>query len=291
MAYQPRRWTHRELPQKQPSRRGKTRSKSKRGKGLLSRSYISEEHQVSTSEEVVKRTLNRLNVLGSQRFALPPFSDHFDRWLMNVGNVLSEFESNLAIKVDDQFVKERSQVLSDVKLKLEEGRLKEVSIEKTVRNLSDAKRLLEQIESKYAAKSDELESRKDHEVERLSSKVEVIREELAQIAQMKTGFLRGTSKKTKAQKEWEATGKLTSAENELAKAIKTFTIEQEKLRDEYTRRKQPIVEQIRNHEKEIGDLDAESQADGSIEARRSACEGLVNAMNALLRRSTPVTGN
>jgi len=44
---------------------------------------------------------------------------------VNLTDVLSEFESSPNISADDQFVKERSQILSIVKIELEERRRKE----------------------------------------------------------------------------------------------------------------------------------------------------------------------
>jgi hypothetical protein len=41
----------------------------------------------------VEKTLGKLHGLGSQKFAVSPFSQYFDDWLLNVREVLSEFES------------------------------------------------------------------------------------------------------------------------------------------------------------------------------------------------------
>jgi hypothetical protein len=88
------------------------------------------------------------------------------------------------------------------------------------------------------------------------------------------------SKKAKAQKEAEATQRLNSAQGELALATQQFTAEQQRLQDEYERRKQPVMEQIQDQDKQIEN----QEIDGSLEARRAACEALVNAVNALLQR-------
>jgi hypothetical protein len=61
-----------------------------------------------------------------------------------------------------------------------------------------------------------------------------------------------------------------------------FTVVQERLRDEYERKKQPVIEQIKDHQKKTEHL----ETDGSIEDRRLACEALVDAVNALLQRKT-----
>jgi uncharacterized phage infection (PIP) family protein YhgE len=259
-------------------RREKTKARGQKRRS--SGSYISEENHVPTSEEVADRTLNRLRNLGNQRFALSPFSEHFGRWLMNLRDVLSVFESSPAISIDNQFAKERSQILSNVELELEEKRREEASREKDIKSLSDNEVLLERIEEEYAARTGEIEGRKKGEIKRLSDNIDGLKEELDRIARMKTGIFRAVSKKAKAQKEAEATQRLNSAQGELASAAQQFTAEQDRLQDEFERRKQPIMEQIQDQQKEIEN----QEIDGSLEARRAACEALVNAVNALLQR-------
>jgi len=261
-------------------RREKAKAKARRQKRRSSGSYVSEENYVPTSD-VADRTLNRLRNLGSQIFALSPFSEHFGRWLVDLRVVLSEFESSPTVGVDDQFVKERSQILSNVELDLEERRRKEASGEEAFKSLSDNRILLDQIEEEYAGSKKEIEGRRDAEIKRLSSNVDGLKEELDRISRMKTGIFRAVSKKAKAQKEAEATQRLNSAQGELALAVHTFTAEQQRLRDEYERRKQPITEQMRDQQKESED----QEIDGSLEVRRVACEALINAVNELLARA------
>jgi len=241
-----------------------------------------EETHVATMEEVVDRTLKRLRNLGSQTFASSPYSEHFSRWLMNLTDVLSEFESSPTISADDQFIKERSQILSNVELELEERRREEASLMDSIKSLSDSKILLQRIEEEYATQAREIEARKNSEIKRLYTNIDSLRGELDAIAQMKTGLFRGISKKNKAQKETETTQRLNTARAELELAMLGFTAEREKLREELERKKQPIIEQIRDNQKEIESL----ETDGSLEDRRVACEALVNAVNALLQRKT-----
>lgn len=262
-------------------KREKAKVKAKGDKRRHIGRYVSGENSVLTSEEVAERTLNRLRSLGNQVFALFPFSEHFGRWLIDLRVVLSEFESSPAARVDDQFVKERSRILSNVELELEERRCKEVSGEEAFRSLSDNRILLEQIEEEHIARAKETEDRKDSEIKRLSSNIDGLKAELDRIVRMKTGIFRAMSKKAKAQKEVEAARRLESAQGELASAVQHFTAEQEKLRDEYERRKQPVIEQMQNQQKEIENQDI----DGSLEVRRVACEALINAVSELLARA------
>lgn len=240
----------------------------------------SEEDHATTSEEIVNRTLNALRNLGNQKFALPPYSEHLDRWLTNLRQVLSDFESSPDIAVDEQFENERSQILSNIKLDPQKSRLKEAASMEGIERLSNNKILLGEIEENYADGKRKIEERKNAATERLSSNIDEIKHEQSRIAQIKTGFFRATSKKTKAQKEAEAVARLTAAQNELASVIQQVAVEQEKTREEYEKKKQAVIDQIRDNEKEVQN----QEIDDSLETRRATSEALINAINAFLQR-------
>lgn len=259
-------------------RREKAKAKSK-GQNHRS-SKISEENQVQKSEEVMDNILNRLHTLGNQRFALFPFNEYFNLWLRNLRDTLLDFESGSTINVDDQYTKERSQILSNIELELKEIRHREALSEEYLRSLSNSKIFLERIEEEFIMRRREREERKESEIKRLSSNIDDLKEELDRIARMKTGILK-ISKKAKGQKEEEVTQRLNSAQRELTLAMEHFTAEQERLRDEYEKKMQPVIEQIQEQRKGIEN----QENDSSLKARWAACEALVNAINALHQRS------
>jgi len=265
---------------KYSGRREKVKAKAKRKKSQSNVNYILEEKHVPTSEEVVSKTLNMLRNLGDQKFILPPFSLHFDRWLSNLREALSEFESSLTISLDGQFVEERLQILSSVEINFEEKQRMEASCEEAIKSSSDAKILLERIEKEYTAGTKEIERRKNIEIMRLSSNIDFLREELDRAVHIKAGIFRAISKNTKVQKEMELTQRLNSAKQELTSAEQNFNAEKERLQDEYKRKKEPVIEQIRESQKEIENQDVDS----SLETRRAACDALINAINTFIQR-------
>jgi chromosome segregation ATPase len=254
----------------------KAREKKHRSRGK----YLLEESIVPTPEEAVEKTLGRLRNLGNQTFAFFPFSEYLDDWLVNLKGVLTDFESNPSISVDEQFMNERSQILSSIELELEERRRKETFLEESLKSLSNSKTVLERIEEEYATRTREIEGRKNSEIKRLNGQIASFKEELAETAELKAGIFRAVSRKAKAQKLKETTQKLDAAQRELASVTQNSTAEQEKLRDEYERKKPPVIEQIRAHEKEV----EHAETDGSLEDRRLACNALINAVKALLQR-------
>jgi len=285
MGYQPRTRTPRDFGK----RSAKTSSKPKPGRHREARSHRLEETHVPTSKEIVERTLNSLSILGNQRFAVAPFHEHFDRWLLSLRTVISEFGSNPVIAADDELAKETSKVFSDAVEALKNKRLKEASREEALRrinkDLMDQRSLLAQIEREYAAKSKELASRKEQTVKPVASRAAKIRRELNRVVKLRAGFFRGISKKAKALKQAEATHKLESTRSELAELERSFVTEQSRLQDEYAKRKRHVVQAIANHEKEIESLEAGVEIDDALDVRRAACDALIKSLNAFVLRN------
>ena len=274
-------------PQIKSSRsgRGHRKSQRKKAKGKAPKhrvggKYAPADKQSITVRDVVKKTLRKLSGLGNQKFALSPFSEYFDNWLVTLKEVMSEFESSQAINVDDEFVKESSRILANVARELAARRSEEVTLREATKSLADNNHLLVEIDAEYAKATRELAFRRNSEIQLLTRKVHDLEEELDRVDQMKTSIFSPFSKKAKAQREAEATRKLNSAKSELESVVHNFTIEQEKLHDEYEKRKQDVIEKVRSLEKEVEKL----ETDDSLEVRREACDALVKAVNALLQR-------
>jgi hypothetical protein len=240
-----------------------------------------EQKQTPTPEEIANRTLNSLNHLGNQRFVLSPFSEQLNLWLTSLKNVLSEFESSPGIVVDDQFAKERSQIVSNIELELAKRRHKEEQSGENAKNLATSKALLENINLEYGTAMKTNQKRQEAETKTLFARIEDIKGELEHLAQMKTGILRGISKNTKAQREAEAGQRLAVAQDELAATTQRFNNQQEKVRAEYETRKQAVSKQIQEFEEEA----LSQEIDDSLDVRHAACESLVQAVNSFLQRN------
>lgn len=258
------------------------RREAKRHKSRYPRGSSVEESPVATVEDVVKKTLKQLRTLGGQRFAPSPYHEHFDRWLISLTSVLLDFESSPNMNADDQFITERSQILSNVESKLKEKRLREVSLEETIEKLSNSKNLLEQIKEEYVAKAREVEKQKRREIKRLQRDIDALKAELDSIARMKTGLLRGISRKDRDLKEAETSLELSNKQKDLELAMLNFADIRGKLRDEYETKMEPVVAQMRDREKKIETM----ETDSSLEDRWFACEALADSLNSFVQRKT-----
>ena len=112
------------------------------------------------------------------------------------------------------------------------------------------------------------------------ARIRELEDQLAAQQEVKISFYKFGAKKKAAQQLAQTTQDLKSAKNELEVTLQTFTAEQEKLHDNYEKRKQELNETSDRLHTELEKL----ETDTSTAARQTACNALVCAINALLKR-------
>ena len=260
--------------QKSQHEKTKTKTHKHHAKGKIFR-----EPQIATAGEIQEKTLSRLKKLGEQKFAVSPFREYFDDWLINLKEVLSEFESNPGVKVDEGFVNERERLIAKVEQELGELKRYEAALDVAAKELAENNHLLVQLDAEYAAQTREMGPRRNAEIQSLTLNVQNLEAELERVRAMKTSFF-GFTKKAKARKEIEALENLDSAKTTLESALQNFKMEQERLHDDYEKKKQAELEEVQRLEKEVEKLDN----DASITFRRNVAEAFADAVKALLER-------
>jgi hypothetical protein len=257
--------------------------KAKEKKQRSGAKYLQDEaHEVSEAE-IAERTLNGLKKLGNQIFALSPFSQYFDDWLVNVRQVISEFESNPTITSDEQFVKEYTQIFIDVQAALTENKLQESNLTDEAKALADNNHKIAEADKQYAEETRERNNKRNAEVQQLTTKIRELEDQLTREQEIKISFYKFNAKKKASQQLAQTTHNLKASKNELEVKLQTFTTEQEKLHDNYEKRKQELNENSDRLHKELEKL----ETDTSTIPRQTACNALTSSINALLKR-TPV---
>ncbi len=246
--------------------------------------YHEEETEIS-AKDIIEKTLASLTRLGNQIFALSPFSQYFDPWLVNLRQIILEFESNPAITVDEQFVKERTQIFLDVEAALAEKRIQESSLDGEAKELADNNHLLVETDKDYAEKTRQLSHKRNADVQRLSTEIRELEDDVASQEQIKFSFYKFNAKKKAAENLVKTRQALKSKKAELEVTLSTFTVDQEKLHDSYEKKKQEITDKIESLHKTLEKL----ETDTSPEPRQIACNALTNAVNVLLQRTPPTT--
>jgi len=90
--------------------------------------------------------------------------------------------------LDDQFIMERSEALSTIKLQLEHRRSKEATVDQETKNLSFWRARLKQINTEYAIMTSEIKARKKAQLRRLYSSIDDLKKEQEEIIRLKQAF-------------------------------------------------------------------------------------------------------
>ena len=233
-------------------------------------------------KDLADKTLNESKQLGSQVFSTSPFSENYDNWLGNLHEIVSNFESSSPINVDEQFVKERSQILQEIEGTLSKKKVEEASINSVAKVVAENNHLLMNIDKEYAEKTKELSAKKDSELLRLSNRVREL--EVQVKSQDEDNSKRKILKKKTDDKTPQTRQDLKSAKNELEAAQQNFASAKQNLDSEYEIKKQTIMGQIEGSREELEKL----ETDISIEARQGACKALADSVNALVQRTTSI---
>ncbi len=61
------------------------------------------EHEEIDPQIIISNILNGIDHLGNQRFGLPPFTEHFQRWKKDVNRLITEFQTQFSTASDQQF--------------------------------------------------------------------------------------------------------------------------------------------------------------------------------------------
>jgi hypothetical protein len=259
--------------------------KSKEKKQRAAAKYLQEETPQATPQEVAAKTLNCLQKMGSQIFALSPFSQYFDDWVINLRQVIGEFESNPAINADEQFTKERSQIFLDIEGGLAEKKLQESNLSDEAKALADNNHLIVHADKEYAEKTRELSNKRNSDVQRLTNKINELEEEVARQNEIKVSFYKFNEKKRVAEKLAQTKQDFQKAKNELEVTLQNFTAEQEKLHDNYEKKKQELNEKSDRLHRELEKL----ETDTSTAPRQTGCNSLITAINELIKRMPPAS--
>jgi len=256
----------------------KMSARDRREQQQASISYL-ESSQIDPSQ-IRSTILNELDHLGNQRFVLPPFSEHFRRWMTDVTTVLSDFESQLPRAVDEQYRQGIEKTISNLQGALQER----TDTENTVstkrsdvqRQLATYESELSKLDHEYKTRTHETRRRHEQSLEKLRHEIGILDDERLRILHAKPTLLQKLFHRSEANIE-EATNALQSKKNALGECKGSFEHDMAEQRTEYEKRRGLVDEQLGAFREQL-EKSKEIRLDDALDIRKAACEELRRAV-------------
>jgi chromosome segregation ATPase len=237
-----------------------------------------------TPDEIRFSTLNSLEHLGKQRFALPPYSEHFNRWMKDVRAVLVEFESRLPEVVNKQYNERVENTLNSLQISLNEltGAENKVSEEsaETQRKLSTCESELSRLEHDYKTATSQLRRHHEQSFEKLRREIDTLDKQRLRIIHTKPTLLQRLLRKPDT-KLSEKTSTLQSKKNALGDQKESLKQDLEKYRNDYEQRRKQTVQKLEELRARMVEARRET-FDDALELRSRTCSKLSEVVRAAM---------
>jgi uncharacterized protein YukE len=249
-------------------------AKERRGLQENSRFYV--ESSPVDLNQIRSVTVNSLEHLGNQRFALPPYSEHFQRWIKDVTTLLGDFEMKLPEPIEQQLKERIGKTLSEIEIALKELTATETDVSG---RLSDTQQQMaaceseeSRLESDYKTRTHQTRRRHEQSFERLRREIEALEQERLKRLHARPRFFQKIFHRSETNLEDKADS-LRSKKTALADGRQALTRELELLRIEHETRRNELTEQLSILRAKLEES-KKSKLDDALDIRKAACEQL-----------------
>ena len=267
------------------SRRIATKKPASKDKRESEESEFAYEENVPVNpQEVSARAMNALDHLGSQRFGMPPFSEHFRRWMIDIESVLDDFRSSLPDAANEHFDATVARLVSNIRNELN-GRINAeeglwAKITELLRQLADNERELAELESEQRIKVHEAKRTTEKSMKKLRGEIDALDAQRLKLLRQKPKFLERFFGSTKMKVE-NSSRSLHSKQNDLLSRRESLEQRIEVLRSDYEEKRKPLTARQAELREKLAELRSTTM-DDALEVRKVACEQIHQTISIAL---------
>ena len=244
--------------------------------------------EAADPSHVTSNVLNALDHLGNQRFMLPPFSDHYERWLKDLHSLLDEFERQVPQVVDANLRLEVAESMSEVRRTLEE-RIKLENAQsnestKLQQQLARSDVELSQLENAHRTQTQDLRKEYERTSRRIRDQINQLDKRRTQILRKNANIFRRFFRKTDNSIA-ETDVELDSRRTQLKEGEQNLQNNLQRGQEDYAAKRQRLMDEIDSLRQKI--RSAGTAEDDALEVRQEACQRIRAAiMDASQRTKT-----
>ena len=243
-------------------------------------------------QEVLSRIKNSLEHLGTQRFALPPFHEHFQRWMSDVESVLTDFKDSLPDAADKQYEVTVGTLVANVRNEL----TKRIDAEKTLSNqIAELQRQLSMyeveisdLEKEQRNRSQEAKRGFERSVGKIRGEIDALDAQRLKLLREKPTLLDRILGRSKVKIEGSSHS-LQSKKHDLHGKEENLRQQLEGLRSDYQEKRREVGIREEELRQKLIELKNNTIDDG-LEIRRNVCEQIRTAVEVALNRLMTQSG-
>lgn len=236
--------------------------------------------------EVSSRVTNALEHLGTQRFALPPFYEHFQRWIKDVESVLADFQDSIPDAADDQYEATVGTLVTNIRNEL----TKRIDAEKALSNqiaelqkqLSTYEIEISDLEKEQRNRTHEAKRGYERSIGKIRGEIDALDAQRLKLLREKPTMLDRILGRSRVKIEGSSHS-LQSKRHDLHGKEEKLNRQLDGLRSGYQEKRREVSIREEELRRQLTEL-KKSTLDDGLEIRRSVCEQIRTAVEVALNR-------
>ena len=238
--------------------------------------------------EVSSRITNALEHLGNQRFALPPFYEHFQRWMKDVESVLADFKDSIPDAADKQYEATVATLMANFRNEI----TKRIDGEKALSNqitelqkqLSINEVEISDLKKEQRNLTNEAKRGYERSIDKIRGEIDALDAQRLKLLRKKPTVLDRILGRSKDKIEGSSHS-LQSKRSALHGKEEKLKLQLDALRSNYQEKRRQVGMRAKESRQQLAEL-KNSTLDDGLEIRRSLCEQIRLAVEASLDRLT-----
>ena len=236
--------------------------------------------------EVSSRITNALEHLGSQRFALPPFYEHFQRWMKDVESVLASFKDSIPEAADKQYEDTVAALMSNIRNELTKRIEGEMALSNQItelqKQLSVHEVEISDLEKEQRNRTHEARRGYEKSIDKIRGEIDALDAERLKLLRKKPTLLDRILGRSKLKIEGSSHS-LQSKRSDLHGKEEKLKLQLDGLRSNYQEKRKEVSMREEELRQQLLEL-KNSTLDDGLEIRKNVCEQIRLAVEASLDR-------
>ena len=247
--------------------------------------FYQERAQIDPSTVSV-RVLNALDHLGTQRFALPPFSEHLERWIKDVRALLAEMETELPEAANQPYRENSERILSEaqqaLRKRIDAEKENSEELSKLHQELTSCELELSNLQHEYKTRTHEARRGHERSLEKIQDEIDSLDKQRLKLLRKRPSIVDRILHRPRNKLE-ESMRALETKKTDMGGKQRTLKQNLDKLRAEYETSRKQMIERQESLKARFAEYKT-NIPDDALDIRNQTCRELGRAVAEAIGR-------